>query len=87
MQYQWWNWAFHLKIFAKPMFYGSSTYCSWETELNWKFDWKFTSQETLKSMSILFIQGKMDLYSLRCMSDSNFMALAPTVPNKHGLIF
>ena len=39
-----------------------------------------TSQETLKSMSILFIEDWIDLYSSRCMSDPNFMALALTVP-------
>ena len=37
-------------------------------------------------MSILIIEDGIDLYSSRCMSDPNFMALALTVPNKHGSI-
>ena len=43
-----------------------------------------TSQETLKSISILFTEDWIDLYSSKCMSDSNFMAVALTVPEKHG---
>ena len=85
-QYQWWNWALLLWIFTKPRFYGSSTYSSWETELKWTLGWKLTSQETLKSISILFTENWIDLYSSRCMSDPNFMALALTVPKKHGWI-
>ena len=36
------------------------------------------------SKSILFIEDGIDLYSSRCMSDPNFMALALTVPKIHG---
>ena len=35
-------------------------------------------------MSILFIEDGIDLYSSRCMSDPNFMALALIVSKKHG---
>ena len=38
-----------------------------------------------KSWSILFIEDRIDHYSLRCMSDPNFMALALAVPNKTWL--
>ena len=37
-------------------------------------------------MSILFIEDWIDLYSSRCMYDPNFMALALTVPKKHGYV-
>ena len=38
----------------------------------------------MKRMSILFIEDGIDLYVSSCMSDPNFMALALTVPKKHG---
>ena len=36
------------------------------------------------TVSILFTEDWIDLYSSRCMSDPNLMALALTVPKKHG---
>ena len=38
----------------------------------------------LKSRSIVFIDDGVDLYSSRCMSDPNFMALALTSTEKQG---
>ena len=45
---------------------------------------KIDKSRNLKSKPILFIDHGIDLYSSRCMSDPNFMALALTVPKKHG---
>ena len=43
------------------------------------------SHGTLKTWSILLIDDGLDRYTLRRMSDPNFMALTVTVSNKTGL--
>ena len=42
------------------------------------------SQGTLKSRSIVLIDDGVDLYSLRCMSDPNVMALVLIGTEKQG---
>ena len=44
----------------------------------------FLGVPILKHIRVLFIDDGIDLYSSRCMSDPNFMALSLTVPEKQG---